>query len=81
MKVQVQPLHIGTGPGSKTVYIVVRVVGRHKDIEQAPDECDALMKAVEWAAKRWRVSEGNVQILPFERIIIEDEIPEARADA
>ena len=70
MKVIIEPLVIGGGP---IVYILVRQIGRHKDIEQMPDSVTTDRDAHAYAAKRWNVPECDVKWMPQQAISIEVE--------
>lgn len=59
MKVTVEPLAIGSLEGPR-VYICVRRVGGHLDVEEMPDIVTRDDQAHRWAAKRWNVPECDV---------------------
>ena len=59
MTVSIEPLRIGK---DLLTYIVIRQVGRHKDIEESGDTTDQAA-AVRWAARRWGVHESEVTVL------------------
>ena len=70
MTVSIEPIRIeDDGP---TLYILVRQVGRHKDIEQMPDGIRSEREAVAYAAQRWKVREGDVVVRGVQVIDLEE---------
>lgn len=65
MKVWVEPMDV-TYLDTPTVYVVVRQVGRHKDVEAAP--VASAGEAVEWAARRWGVPVKGVELKPLRTV-------------
>ncbi len=61
MTVTVETNAIGSLNGPR-VYLVVRQVGRHVDIEECPDSVTDLMAALAYAARRWRVRGVDVRV-------------------
>jgi hypothetical protein len=70
MKVWIEPLAIGSAGGPR-VYILVRQVGRHKDVEEIPEGANDFA-AVSYAARRWRVDRAKVEVKPVQVIPLED---------
>lgn len=70
MTVTIEPLAIGslTGPW---LYILVRRVGTHLDIEQMPDEIVSDRDAEAYAAKRWGVPLADVLWKPVQVVELE----------
>ncbi len=68
--VSVETLAIGNADGPR-VYIVVRRVGRHADVEECPADVVDLMGALAYAARRWRVRGKDVVALPVQVVEIE----------
>ncbi len=73
MTVTVERLLIGDTNGP-TVYLCVRRgrVGDHLIVEEMPDSVTTHAEAAEWAADRWRVSVGNVQISEPQVVALEE---------
>lgn len=59
MKVWIEPLRLHRADGP-VVYIVIRQVGKHKDIEEA--KVDTLGDAVRWASARWSAPIEDIQV-------------------
>lgn len=72
MTVFVETLAIGSLEGPQ-VFICVRRVGAHLDIEQMPDDVEDEQQACEFAAKRWKVPKSEVQFMPVQVIPVLDE--------
>ena len=71
-RVTIEPLAIGSVDGPR-VYIAVRRVLRHLDIEEiaAADE----LAARRWAATRWHVRLQDVAVQPVQVILLESDAP------
>ena len=72
MKIMIEPLAIGGVDGPR-VFIVIRQVGRHKDIEEAPESARTAQDAVAFAAKRWQVPEKEVELMPTQVVFLESQ--------
>lgn len=72
MTVYVETLAIGSLEGPQ-VFICIRRIGTHADIEQMPDEVEDEQQACEFAAKRWNVPESEVQFMPVQVIPVLNE--------
>lgn len=71
-KVWIEPLAIGNIDGPR-VWILVRQVGRHKDIEEMPDDVTREQDAIEYAVRKWKASRATVEVKPVQVIDIEQE--------
>jgi len=69
MIVTVEPLRIGK-PDGPIVWMVVRRVGAHLDIEEAPINMTSECEVIAWAARRWKVPQHKVKLAPEEFIDI-----------
>ncbi len=70
MTVSVETLAIGNADGPR-VYLVVRRVGRHADMEECGADVTDLMGALAYAARRWRVRGKDVRVAPVQVVEIE----------
>ncbi len=73
MTVSVETLAIGNADGPR-VYLVVRRVGRHADLEECPDDVTDLMGALAYAARRWRVRGREVRVAPVQVVEVVEEL-------
>lgn len=65
MTVTIETLAIGNKNGP-VIYVVVRRVGKHLDIEEMPDEVTNSRQAHAYAAKRWNVPECDIVFTPIQ---------------
>ncbi len=70
MKVTIEPLAIGNVNGP-TVYILVRRVGTHLDVETMPDYVEDEQQALDFASSRWQVPADDVDFKALQVIEIE----------